>query len=446
MFARLIAFWSNLKESLWALPLGMVAVSALLAIVAIEVRIVSQDSAWWIYGGTGEDAAAFLSSLLSSMINMATLAISITMVVLTLAAQQLGPRLIFSFMGDWRTQAALGLFIGTAVYLLLVLRIVQGRGLAGVPNLAVTIGTGLVIASVVALVFFVHHLSRSIISDTIIDRVGSVLDRAIASYLPEPREQDPLAGAEVARHDGRPLKADSGGYVEVIDHDRLLEIATEADAVIELAIRPGHHVLVRGIYGWITPPSALTGDLKSDIEGSILFGKERTVVQDVEYSVRQLVDIALRALSPGINDPYTALAVIDRLALSLGRVLEHGPPRLIWRDEDGNVRLAAPGSDFEGILDVAYTQIRQAAGDHVAILIRMAEKLGQLAEQADTRHIEAIAHHLDLVMAAGRRDVPEKADQSVLETRVEHAREICRAARPAGRSIKGQTDTSRAPP
>src|SRR5690606_12771843 len=193
MTARLTAFWAYLKESLWAVPLAMVVLAAALAIAAVEVRLVPADSAWWIYGGSSENAAEFLSSLLSSMINMATLAISITMVVLTLAAQQLGPRLIFNFMGDHRTQLALGTFIGTAVYLLLVLRIVQGRGLGSVPNLAVTIGTVLVLVSVVTLVLFVHHLARSIVADTMIDRVGTALDHAIGRYLPERREQDPSA-------------------------------------------------------------------------------------------------------------------------------------------------------------------------------------------------------------------------------------------------------------
>src|SRR5690606_26944955 len=146
------------------------------------------------------------------------------------------------------------------------------------------------------------------------------------------------------------------------------------------------------------------------------------------YSVRQLVEIALRALSSGVNDPYTALAAIDRMALSLGRVLKRGPPQMVWRDAEGNPRLAAPGSDFEGILDVAFTQIRQAAGDHAAILIRLAEKLGQLAEQADSCQCVTILEHLNLVRAAGRRSLPEKADQAVLERRFEIAVAACRKA------------------
>lgn len=428
MLARLIAFWAYLKESLWALPLSLVALAVALAIAAVEIHIVEATSAWWIYGGTGENAADFLSSLLSSMINMATLAISITMVVLTLAAQQLGPRLIFNFMGDHRTQLALGTFIGTAVYLLLVLRIVQGRGLESVPNLAVTIGTVLVLVSVVTLVLFVHHLARSIVADTMIDRVGTALDHAIGRYLPERREQDPSAGVPIARHTGAPLRSDEGGYVQVINYDKLVAAAVEADAAIELDVRPGHHLLEQGTYGWAAPPSALTDDLRSEVENSVLIGKERTVVQDVEYSVRQLVEIALRALSSGVNDPYTALAAIDRLALSLGRVLEHGPPRVVWRDEEGKIRLVAPGSDFEGILDVAFTQIRQAASDHAAILIRLAEKLGQLANQADPHQCATLSKHLELVMAAGRRNLPEKADQVVLEKRVEFALAACRKA------------------
>lgn len=428
MPARLIAFWAYLKESLWALPLSLVALSAALAIAAIEIRVLDETSAWWVYGGTSENAGEFLSSLLSSMINLATLAISITMVVLTLAAQHLGPRLISNFMGDRRTQLALGTFMGTAVYLLLVLRIVQGRGLSGIPNLAVTIGTGLVLVSVVTLVLFVHHLARSIVADTMIDRVGATLDQAIGRYLPGRRERDPSAGVPLARHTGTPLRTAEGGYVQVIDYDKLLAAIVVADAAVELAVRPGHHLLEQGTYGWITPPSKLTGDLRRQIESSVLIGPERTVVQDVEYSARQLVEIALRALSSGVNDPYTALAAIDRLALSLGQVLDHGPPQVVWRDGSGKARLAAPGSDFEGILDVAFTQIRQAAGDHAAILIRLAEKLGQLAEQADPHQCVTLAEHLDLVLAAGRRSLPEKADQAVLEKRVEIAIAACRKA------------------
>ncbi len=425
MFARLIAFWSYLRESLWALPLAFVVIGAALATVAVEVRILGDGSAWWIYSGTGENAADFLANLLSSMINMATLAISITMVVLTLAAQQLGPRLILSFMGDRRTQTALGVFIGTAVYLLIVLRIVQGRGLDSVPNLAVTIGTGLVITSVVALVLFVHHLARAIVSDTMIDRVGSALDRAIAQYLPERGIEDPIAGAPLARHTGQLLRTRCGGYVQVMEHAKICAAAADADAIVELSIRPGHHVLENGVYGWVVPPSALTDDLRNEIESSILIGPERTVVQDVEFSVRQLVEIALRALSSGINDPYTALAAIDRLALSLGQVLEHGPPQEVWRDDKDNVRLLAPGSSFRGILDVAFTQIRQAGETHAAILIRLAEKIGQLAEQANDQQRAALLEHLDLVLAAGQRGLREKADLIVLEKRAETAREAC---------------------
>lgn len=438
MFARLIAFWSYIKESLWALPLAMVVAAVVLAVVTVEIHI-DDHSTWWVYGGTGENAAEFLSSMLSSMINMATLAVSITMVVLTLAAQQLGPRLILNFMSDKRTQTALGLFMGTAVYLLLVLRIVQGRGLNEVPNLAVTIGTALVIASVVALVLFVHHLARSIVSDTMIERVGSTLDDAIAAYLPPPREKDPLAETPVAQHTGAPLRTHRGGYVQMIDYEKMLAAALAADAVVELAVRPGHHILEHGVYAWITPPSALSEKVREDLEYSVLIGHERTLVQDVEYSVRQLVEIALRALSSGVNDPYTALAVIDRLALSLGRVLERGPPQKVWRDDKGNVRIVGPASDFEGILDAAFTQIRQSGEPHAAILIRLAEKIGQLAAQADPEHCKALLDHLNLVMAAGRRGLAEKADLDILEERVGRARSVCglssnvrRAYRPNG--------------
>ena len=160
MLLRLLSYWHEVRSSLWALPLLMVAAAGIAAFLAVQLPVrQGDDPVWFLYSGDAEDAPQFLSNLVTAMITMATLVISITMVVLTLAAQQLGPRLIRKFMADRRTQVTLGLFVATVVYLLLVLRSTSGAT-DSVPNLAVAGGTALVLLCLGAVLVFVHHLAR----------------------------------------------------------------------------------------------------------------------------------------------------------------------------------------------------------------------------------------------------------------------------------------------
>jgi uncharacterized membrane protein len=225
----------------------MVAAAGIAALLAVQLPVrQGDDPVWFLYSGDAEDAPQFLSNLVTAMITMATLVISITMVVLTLAAQQLGPRLIRSFMADRRTQITLGLFVATVVYLLLVLRSASGAT-DSVPNLAVTGGTALVLLCLGAVLVFVHHLARSIIADTIIDRVGVDLDRDLERLLPESERDLPPSPRIHPRKNGSPLTFRGSGYVQSINYEGLVEIAKKSDAVIELGVKPGRHVIVGGI-------------------------------------------------------------------------------------------------------------------------------------------------------------------------------------------------------
>jgi uncharacterized membrane protein len=427
MLARIMTLWSQIRASLWALPVIIVLAAASLAIFATHIRLSSQnDPVWYLYSGSAKQAPEFLSSLVGAMITMATLVISITMVVLSLAAQQLGPRLIQSFMSDRITQAALGLYIGTSIYLMIVLRNVYGDNDA-VPNLAVTIGTALVILSMMTLPVFVHHLARSIIADNIIERVGTALDRAAERLLPE--EATASAGqVAIDRDKATPLTLPSGGYVQAVDFEQLVRAAREANGVVELAVRPGHHGIPCGIYGWISPEAAQTEELQRAFASSIVLGSVRTEYQDLEFSVRQLVEISLRALSPGVNDPYTALAAIDRLARSIAIIMQRGAAQSQWCDQEGVVRVTLPAVTFDGLVDVAWTQIRQVASNHPAILIRLAEKIGQLLTLATPEQTRALLKHLALVEAAGRRNIPDVPDLNDLDERIVYARSRAQAA------------------
>jgi uncharacterized membrane protein len=420
MFTRLLTIWDNVRSSLWALPFAMVVVACAAAYVALSISIsVGNDPVWFLYSGGAKETPQFLSNLVSSMITMATLAISITMVVLTLAAQQLGPRLIRSFMADRRTQASLGLFASTVVYLLLVLRSAYGQNEA-VTNLAVTIGTALVLVSVATLLFFVHHLARSIIADNVIARIGKQLDGDVSRMLPEASDKHEPQAPKLRRQ-GAPVTLAYGGYVRAVSYESIMRAATDADAKVELDIRAGQHAAPGVTIAYVTPGKAATETLCRAIQSAIYVGSERNSVQDLEYSIHQLVEIALRALSPGINDPYTAIAALDRLTLSIAKVMARGLPKSAWQDKDGTLRLVAPVSDFEGIADAAFNQIRQQAAGKPAVLIRMAENIGQLMELANRAQLAVLERHLDMVIVSGHHTIADKNDQKDLETRAKAA-------------------------
>jgi uncharacterized membrane protein len=423
MFARLSMIWNRLVNGLWALPMLMVAGAALLAVLAVSLFIDPVANVpWWLYSGDAKAASGFLANLLTAMITMATLAISITMVVLTLAAQSLGPRLIDIFMGDTRTKLVLGLFIGTVVYLLIVLRSVVGDT-DSVPNLAVTIGTGLVIVSVIVLLFFVHHLARSIVSDTIIRRVGDLLDGWIEDRFPEEatdRSDAPDNLAALAA-DGKAIAATATGYIQAIDHDAIIKAACQAVGTVELEVRPGHFVLAGDAIGRVTPEDSMNDPLEKSITEAIVIGASRTPIQDIEYPIRQLVEIALRALSPGVNDPFTAIAVIDRLAGSIAAIMTRGEPQSVWRDENDVIRLLLPTTSFDGILDAAFNQIRQAGAGKPAILICLVDRLGQLLGQANDQQAKPILRHIERARATVEESVRDDSDRTACLSRADEA-------------------------
>ena len=416
MIPRFLTLWDNIRSSLWALPLAMVVAASLLAVAATRAEIdIGSDPVWYLYSGSAKQAPQFLGNLVSAMITMATLAISITMVVLTLAAQQLGPRLIRNFMSDWQTQASLGLFTATVVYLLLVLRSIFGDG-ENVANLAITVGTALVLASLAALLIFVHHLAYSIIADNIINKVGESLDDDIMRLLPEKDAKRPPPFSSDSPATGT-IPVISGGYVQAVDIEALVRQAVKANSVIELQARPGNHVVPGTTLALVSPQMAAK-DLAGPVQSAFVIGQTRTAVQDLEYSVHQLVEIALRALSPGINDPFTAVAVLDRLTLSLRLVMTRGTAQARYADDKKIVRVVMPVSTFEGLTDAAFNQIRQTASTNAAVLIRMSDNIGQLLLLADEPQRAALAKHLRLVAVAGARDIAEEDARKALRDMV----------------------------
>ncbi len=417
-----------LRGQLWIVPLAMSLLALGLAywvLVSAPSLLEGADGVdlWWLYGGDADTARGLLASLLSGLMTMTSLVVSVTFVILTLAANQLGPRLIPTFMGDRQIQVVLGLFLGTILYVLVVLRSLDGTlGAEGVPHAAVTIASALTVVCLFALLFYVHKVARAIVADSIVARVAHELHDRIGSMLPEedgsadaaPPVMPPRAGI---------VSLERSGYVQVVDYDRLVSVACRHDAILQVKVRAGHFILKGGEHVVVHAARPLDSGAEDAIRSAFVVGEERSPAQDLEHGLRQLVEIALRALSPGINDPYTAVAVVDRLGAALEEILGRPLQPTVLRDSDAAVRVIAQRSDMQGLTDAAFDAIRQAARDIPAVLIRLADVLGQLASvlrPGEAR--DAVARQLGKLAETAEEARLAPCDRQAVLERIERAR------------------------
>ena len=212
------------------------------------------------------------------------------------------------------------------------------------------------------------------------------------------------------------------GYVRSIDHEALLAWADRHDAVLRLDFRAGDFVVAgdRRILVW--PPEVAETAERDAICEFATVGRERTPTQDLEFAVRHLVEVAVRALSPGINDPATAIAVVDRLRGCLTRLAGRQLPRRGLRDARGRLRLVRQTTTFGGVLDAGFHQIRQAGERHPAVVIHLLEAIARIAEHARTEEqCEALAHHARMIAEAGLREVAAPGDREDIARSLERA-------------------------
>lgn len=418
-----------LRGQLWLIPLVMSTLALALAwwLLNSGAALLEEWDAgklWWLYSGDASSARGLLSSLLSGLMTMTSLVVSVTFVILTLAANQLGPRLIATFMGDRQIQAVLGLFLGTILYVLVVLRTLGDTlGNEGVPHVAVTVGSVLTIICLLALLFYVHKIARAIIADNVVARVAGDLGSDIRGILPEGAGKTEAALPDLTEPRVGTVSLGRAGYIQVIDHERLVAIACREKALLEVRVRAGHFVLRNGEHVVVHGTRPLDDEAVEAVRRTFVVGAERTPAQDLEFGLRQLVEIALRALSPGINDPYTAVAVIDRLGAALEEIFQRALQPAIWRDKDGTVRVIAQCSDVQGLTDAAFDAIRQAAGELPTVLIRMADVLGQLAPVLRSAPMqEAVLGHLAKLAETAKEARLAPSDREAVLARIEQAR------------------------
>ncbi len=418
MIARLRKFLSDLGDMFWVLPGLMVVGATLAAIGSVHLDRIGVVPQWliaspWLYNGGATGARTLLGAVASSTIGVAGTVFSITIAALSLAAGQMGPRLLRNFTSDRGNQFTLGTFLGTFSFALMVLRSVrtQSEG-AFVPHLSLTVAIALAFVSVGTLVFFVGHMAGRINVDTVIELVSREVAASIRRLTrddPPPPIPDPAIwnGAEVIRDPRQ-------GYLQQLHGGGLADWAAANGTAIRLLVRPGDYVFPGAPIALMTP---MVDGADAAIRGATALGPRRVSSADLESSVRQLVEVAVRALSPGINDPHTAMSVLDRLGAALceckGRHL--GSNVFLRRDRPV---LVAPCTTYDGLCDGMFNLIRQNAAGSVAVLIRLLEVLTSVAGcDAVPERVEALQRHADLVLDDATRDVANPADVADLRQR-----------------------------
>jgi len=430
--ALLLTYWYRLRSSFWFVPAAMACLAVALALSAVAIdKSTSED--WlqhigWSYSGGAEGASLLLSTVAGSMIAIAGTVFSMTLVVLSLASSQLGPRLLRNFMRDTANQVVLGSFVATFVYCLLVLRTIRlADEVAFVPHLAVSIGVLLAMISIGVLIFFIHHVSVSIQADEVVARVGKELEEGIDRLFPShhgqpesdlssaPNEADLPAAFE---RDARSVGSSEDGYLQMIDAGALMALACQEDLLFRMERRPGHYIVKGQAMVKVWPGHRVTDSLMDKIDAAFVLGNQRTAAQDIEFSVNQLVEIAVRALSPGINDPFTAIACVDRLGSALSCLARRDMPSPLRFDSKGRLRLVASGPTFAGIVDTAFNQIRQAARSNPAVAIRMFDVMVQMSDHLQRpEDADCLQRHADMIVRGAREGVPEADDLFAIEAR-----------------------------
>ena len=418
MNARFRKFLADLAETFWLVPALLAAAGVVGALASIELDRSELLPRWllekWVYDGGATGARTLLGAIASSTIGVAGTAFSITIAALSLAAGQMGPRLLRNFTRDRGNQLTLGAFLGTFCYALVVLRTVRTETEGGgfVPHLSLSIGIVLAFVCVATLVYFVGHMAGRINVDTVIELVSDDIHSALQRLTTEERQPDP---PPLSFWSGATPVADSRrGYLQQLDEHGLAAWAAEHETSIRLLVRPGDHVFPGAPIALMLPPVEGAADA---VGNATALGSQRVSSSDLSFAVRQLVEVAVRALSPGINDPHTAISVLDRLGAVLCEVKPLYLPTGVWIDQ-GRPVLVVPHIQYDQLVNAMFHMIRQNAAGKTSVLMRQLEVLTHVVScERDRERMATLKRHADLVIGDAERDVTTPDDLDDLRRR-----------------------------
>ena len=435
--SRLRRVWIRLQSNFWFVPSLIVAAGVVMAGVLTEV-----DAGWssglavrWprLFGAGPDGAREMMSTIAGSMMTVVGVTFSIVLMVLALASSQYTSRILRNFMRSRVTQAVLGIFAGIFTYSLIVLRTIRGGDESFVPNLAVFFGFAMALGGVGALVIFIHHISESIQASSIIAAVCRDTERAVDSLFPDECGTDP----EGADREDPPVVSPAGriwhgvpsrvsGYVQGVRISVLLEYAREADTIVRMERGVGDFVVEGTPLVWLAGPGPHDEGSIRAVCDAFAIGNYRTVEEDAAYGIRQIVDMALKALSPGVNDTTTAVVCVDYLTCIMARVVTRRIPPA-QRFDGVVLRMLVKGPSFASLMDESFDQIRCCAKGNTAVLLRVFGALGTIAGRTtDPRRLTVIGEHVRRTEEVARGSADWSHERALVDAGAADARRVLR--------------------
>jgi uncharacterized membrane protein len=438
---RLKQLLRNLEGSFWFVPSLIVTGSIALALALIDAD--SAGSRAWLahwprlFGAEAAGARGMLSTIAGSMMTVVGVTFSMTLVTLALASSQYTSRILRNFMRDRVTQVVLGIFAGIFTYCLIVLRTIRGgeEG-AFIPSLAVTFGVVLAIGGVGALIFFIHHIASSIQASNIIASVARETIEAIDRLFPGPLGRGPDAdevnviSGTLPDRKWRTISVKGTGYIQSVDNAVLLRLAKEQKTVVRMERGVGEFAVEGTALASFTVESPLPKEPEfvASLQAAFSLDRYRTLQQDAAFGIRQIVDMALRALSPGTNDTTTAIVCVDYLTAILARLSSRDIPSS-HRYEEGKLRVIAIGPTFASLVAESFDQIRTSASGNVAVLLRMLGALQTIASVTDNPgRRRVLREHTDYLAETSVRTLGSPRDRARFEQRLAEVRAALQTA------------------
>ena len=414
-----------LRTNLWLVPgVEVVAAIALFAgTLALDRAAYHGDFGLpsWVIAGSADAARQILTAIAAAVITVVGVVFSIILVTLTLASTQFGPRMLRNFIRDRSTQLTLGTFVATFIYAVLVL-VSIGPGPRGdfVPHIGVTVTLALMAADMTVLIYFIHHTASAIQLPNVIATIAADLSEAIETQGHvatdgAPAAERGLSSAELLTRmekEGGAVKAADSGYVQFIRLRSLVRFAGQANAAISLHHRPGHFIVQGHTIGTVWPPEA-TAQVNEALAQAHITGPYRTLTQDVSFGIDQLVEIAIRALSPAVNDTFTAITCVDWLGDNLCKIVKRWHPARMHRDEQGFIRVIAAQPSYERLVQRSFEKIRQASMGMPAIMIRQLDAIATImVETTGPAQRQVLLDQAEMIQRASERTVGEEADRA----------------------------------
>jgi len=432
-------FWSKLRSSFWLLPSVIVVVSITLAAILIEAESAVSDQwlAKWpkLLGVGAAGARGMMSTIAGSMMTVVGVTFSMVLMVLAMASSQYTSRILRNFIRSRATQVVLGIFAGIFTYCLIVLRTIRsGDEGTYIPNLAVSFGFVLSLVGVVALIFFIHYIASSIQASNIIASVAEETIASIDRLFPEDLahgsgddDEQPLHPPSEQKW--RAVMAGKSGYIQSVNSAALVSLARDRNTIVWMDHGIGEFVVQN------TPLASLALEEPPDqamieaLQATFSLNRHRTVYQDAAFGIRQIVDIALKALSPGINDTTTAVMCVDYLTSILARIAPRKIPSS-YRYEEEKLRVIAKGPTFASLLSEAFDQLRESANGNLGIMLRMLGALQTIASLADNQsRRRVLLEQVECIAELGARTIESPHDRAYFERRLGQVREALKTSK-----------------